>query len=72
MVSTDEQVDITPYDRRKIVGDHEACTLQLVFLHHPVSVSFATVGTKTILFHVELPQAQSYVLGVMPVQVTIE
>lgn len=72
LTATDDEADITPYDRRRIPGEHEACDLILVYLHHTVSLSFASPGTKTIQFHVEVPQAQSYVPGVVPMQLIVQ
>ena len=72
ITATDDVADVTPYDRRMIPGEGEACTLNLVLLHHTVPVSFATPGVKTIRFHVQLPQAQGYVPGVLPMQVTVQ
>jgi hypothetical protein len=43
--------DVTPFVRRAIPGEHEACTDILLSFQHEASVVFDTTGTKTIRVH---------------------
>jgi hypothetical protein len=47
----DDGADIYVYDRRRIPGDNEACTLMLVYLPHEATLSFANAGLKVIRIH---------------------
>jgi hypothetical protein len=48
---THDGADVYVYDRRRIPGESEACTLDLVFIPHDAMLTFTTPGTKTIHIH---------------------
>jgi len=49
--STSDALDLTPYDRRVVPSEGEACTAALVHLLHEEWVTFDSAGPKTVRIH---------------------